>query len=127
MAKSARRSRGTAGPRTQRGGKTSPKASAVRNENRTARGGSSARRTTKPAAKPARSRKKSASRRAVHRTAGASSSTIVGEKKGKLERAQLPRQTTKAGRGRPAAEANEGKYVYCVIKSEHRLSFGTLG
>jgi hypothetical protein len=101
----------------------------VRHQHRTARGGSSARRTTKRATKPARSRKKRASSGAVQRTAGASGSTIVAERKGKLERAQLP-PVTKAGRGRPAAsatEVNEGKYVYCVIKSEHRLSFGTLG
>jgi len=102
----------------------------VRHEHRTASGGSNARRTNKRATKPARSRKKSASGGAVHRTAGAGGSTSAGDKKGKLERAQLPRHTAKAARGRPAAsaaEANEGKYVYCVIKSEHHLSFGTLG
>jgi hypothetical protein len=128
MAKSARRSRGTTGRRTQGGGKTSPKAS-VRREPGAARGGSSARRTTKRATKPAGSRKK-ASRGPAPRTAGTSVSPVVGERKGKLERARLPRQTTKAGRGGPAAAATqptEGKYVYCVIKSERRLSFGTLG
>src|SRR4051812_43101014 len=112
MAKSAR-SRGTAGRRTQRGGKTSPKRSVVRHEHRTAGGGSNARRTNKRATKPARSRKKTASGGAVHRTAGAGGSTSAGDKKGKLERAQLPRHTAKAARGRPAAsaaEANEGKY-----------------
>src|SRR3954469_9541309 len=129
MAKSARRSRGTTGRRTQPGSKTSPKPSAVRREHGTTRGASSARRTTKRATKSARSRK-NASERPVHRTAGASGSAIGGESKGKLERARLPRPATKAGRGRAAAaapETNEGKYVYCVIKSERRLSFGTLG
>jgi hypothetical protein len=52
--------------------------------------------------------------------------------RGKLERVQMPRH---ASRPAPTAtlpnaspeDANEGKYVYCVIKSEHPLSFGPLG
>ncbi|HEU4935253.1 MAG TPA: GvpL/GvpF family gas vesicle protein [Vicinamibacterales bacterium] len=50
--------------------------------------------------------------------------------KGKLERVPLPRQSTKAARSQSTAiapEVDEGKYVYCVIKSDRPLSFGTLG
>jgi Gas vesicle synthesis protein GvpL/GvpF len=50
--------------------------------------------------------------------------------RGKLERVRMPPQTRKpGGRGTKAAadDPNEGKYVYCVIKSERRLSFGLLG
>jgi hypothetical protein len=47
----------------------------------------------------------------------------------KLERVRMPASTRAA---RPPArrtpeDANEGKYVYCIIKSEQRLNFGPLG
>jgi gas vesicle protein GvpL/GvpF len=50
--------------------------------------------------------------------------------RGKLERVRLRAQTAKtarAGGAGPADALNEGKYVYCVIKSERPLSFGLLG
>jgi hypothetical protein len=50
--------------------------------------------------------------------------------RGKLQRVRMPPQTRKPGnRGTKVAadDANEGKYVYCVIKSERPLSFGLLG
>jgi len=50
--------------------------------------------------------------------------------RGKLERVRMPALTAKPARGEssaPAEDANEGKYVYCVIKSERPLSFGLLG
>ena len=50
--------------------------------------------------------------------------------RGKLERVRMRSQAAKparAGAAGPADEANEGKYVYCVIKSERPLSFGLLG
>jgi len=50
--------------------------------------------------------------------------------KGKLERARLPGAPAKVLRVEGVAvpeEVNEGKYVYCVIKSERPLSFGLLG
>jgi hypothetical protein len=50
--------------------------------------------------------------------------------RGKLERVRLRAQSVKAPRMERAAAApdvNEGKYVYCVIKSERSLSFGRLG
>jgi hypothetical protein len=50
--------------------------------------------------------------------------------RGKLERVQMPRPVQRAARtpaGQPAEDAAQGKYVYCVIKSEQPLSFGPLG
>ncbi len=50
--------------------------------------------------------------------------------RGKLERVQMPRPVQRPARSaanRSAEDANEGKYVYCVIKSEQPLSFGPLG
>ena len=50
--------------------------------------------------------------------------------RGKLERVRMPALSAKPARGEssaPAEDANEGKYVYCVIKSERPLSFGLLG
>src|SRR5687767_2172281 len=51
--------------------------------------------------------------------------------RGKLERAKMPTAQAKStGRPEtpaPAAAANEGRYVYCIIKSERPLSFGPLG
>src|SRR6476659_2868876 len=57
-------------------------------------------------------------------------STSSAHGKGKLERARLPGTPVKVLRVEGAAapeEVNEGKYVYCVIKSERPLSFGMLG
>jgi gas vesicle protein GvpL/GvpF len=51
--------------------------------------------------------------------------------RGKLERVRMPRPaqkpTPRDQAGRSTDEPNEGKYVYCVIKSEHPLTFGPLG
>jgi hypothetical protein len=51
--------------------------------------------------------------------------------RGKLERVKMPAAPAKSS-GRPetvatADDANEGRYVYCIIKSERPLSFGPLG
>jgi hypothetical protein len=48
--------------------------------------------------------------------------------RGKLERVRMP-AASRAGRPHLAApdETNEGKYVYCIIKSEQLLNFGRLG
>jgi hypothetical protein len=56
--------------------------------------------------------------------------TPVPVPRGKLERVRMPPQTRKAmSREAKAAldDSNEGKYVYCVIKSERPMSFGLLG
>jgi hypothetical protein len=45
--------------------------------------------------------------------------------RGKLERVRMP-ATARAGQS-PSDDANEGKYVYCIIKSEQTLAFGPLG
>ncbi len=58
----------------------------------------------------------------------------VAPRRGKLERVRMP-AGTKAARTGPTAvsgeahdkDAHEGKYVYCIIKSERQLRFGPLG
>jgi hypothetical protein len=49
-------------------------------------------------------------------------------RRSKLERVRMPPSSVKSARSHPAAEeSNEGKYVYCIIKTERPLSFGPLG
>src|SRR5918999_603946 len=45
----------------------------------------------------------------------------------KLERVRMPPSAVKSARGRRQPDDNEGKYVYCIIKTERPLSFGPLG
>ena len=47
--------------------------------------------------------------------------------RGKLERVKMPASAAKTVRVDSNDEANEGKYVYCIIKSERPLAFGALG
>jgi hypothetical protein len=49
--------------------------------------------------------------------------------RGKLQRVKMPAGAKASRAESPAAadEANEGRYVYCIIKSERHLSFGQLG
>ena len=50
--------------------------------------------------------------------------------RGKLERVKMPAASQKhlhVEKDPAAEDANEGKYVYCIIKSERPLSFGALG
>ena len=49
--------------------------------------------------------------------------------RGKLERVKMPPTPPKSARTEPGTgeESNEGRYVYCIIKSERPLSFGPLG
>jgi hypothetical protein len=80
---------------------------------------------TKPAAKSPKP-----ARVAARRDRGTGVSAPSAHPKGKLERARLPGAPAKGLRvdtGGPLEEVNEGKYVYCVIKSERPLSFGLLG
>ncbi len=60
----------------------------------------------------------------------ASDTPAVPPSRGKLERVKMPQAQAAKPRAEtvPSAdEANEGRYVYCVIKSERPLSFGPLG
>jgi gas vesicle protein GvpL/GvpF len=54
---------------------------------------------------------------------------VAAPARGKLERVRMPAAAAKAARAEaPASEdSNEGKYVYCIIKSEQPLVFGPLG
>jgi hypothetical protein len=58
------------------------------------------------------------------------SGAAVAPARGKLERVKMPPPTQRHVRPEKdtaADDANEGKYVYCIIKSERPLSFGALG
>jgi hypothetical protein len=67
----------------------------------------------------------------VERSAGGSGRPLaaVPSARGKLERVRMPPASqVRPGVDKDAIEdANEGKYVYCIIKSERPLSFGALG
>jgi hypothetical protein len=79
----------------------------------------------RPAAKKGKTSKPAARR---DRSAGRAATGPVPHGKGKLERARLPGHPAKPHRAEASPdEQNEGKYVYCVIKSERQLSFGLLG
>ena len=93
---------------------------------RTSRGATKSR-ALKPVEKRSKSSKTGVRRDRTTARAAAGPGTHA---KGKLERARLPGQPAKAIRPDMAAgaeESNEGRYVYCVIKSERPLSFGLLG
>jgi hypothetical protein len=66
---------------------------------------------------------------AIRERASGRVSSTAARSRGKLEHVRLRAQSAKPGSetGAAAADANEGKYVYCVIKSERPLSFGLLG
>jgi hypothetical protein len=59
------------------------------------------------------------------RTAGAVAPSPAS--RGKLERAKMPAQASKRRRSDSPQSHDEGKYVYCIIKSEKPLTFGALG
>ena len=60
-----------------------------------------------------------------------SRSTATAQARGKLERVRMPPGAPKPkpvrSAAQPADESNEGKYVYCIVKSERELRFGPLG
>ena len=68
--------------------------------------------------------KKGAMSRAPRRRADEGTSEVSRPKK--LERVKLPTPIRLEPR-RPQAAANQGKYVYCIIRSDRPLSFGPLG
>ena len=81
-------------------------------------------RAVKPARKPKRARPAAAKNRERQ-----SRSAQSAPPRGKLERVRMP--TVPRGAGGPVAvssdDAHEGKYVYCIIRSEQTLRFGPLG
>ena len=79
-------------------------------------------RKTKTAAKPGK-----AARSAPRERASGRGTSPAPRSRGKLEHVRLRAQSAKLGTETVAADVNEGKYVYCVIKSERPLSFGLLG
>ena len=95
---------------------------------KSARKARTVKRATKGSAATSSPKRRKASSPASNRerSAGKSAATPIAQAKGKLERARLPAQPAKSARS-GADEVNEGKYVYCVIKSERTLSFGLLG
>jgi hypothetical protein len=84
------------------------------------------RKTTKP---PVKARKTTAASSVRDRASGRME-TATPRGRGKLERVRMPARPASGASSElaaGAAEPNEGKYVYCVIKSERPLSFGLLG
>jgi hypothetical protein len=47
--------------------------------------------------------------------------------RGRLDRVRMPSAVKARRQTTPAEDTNEGKYVYCIIKTEAPLSFGPLG
>lgn len=126
MAKTARRARTKTQRRAQRGGKAAPKKTKSSAQRRQRAAGKSVQHGQRKG-NAARSKSRVAERPVEPPVSGSRSGIVDG--KGKLERARLPRQSTKAPHpvAVAAPEPNEGKYVYCVIKTERPMSFGTLG
>jgi hypothetical protein len=60
---------------------------------------------------------------------GAARTSPAGHAKGKLERVRLPARVGPARQDVRVRidDSNEGRYVYCIIKSERPLGFGPLG
>jgi hypothetical protein len=85
---------------------------------------------TKKKTKPSAKAKKAVAVSSTRERAAARVAASAPPARGKLERVRMPAQPAKATRGESSAfadDTNEGKYVYCVIKSERPLSFGPLG
>jgi hypothetical protein len=82
-----------------------------------------------PVAKASGKRQKDGSPAQGRERAGKPTAVASGAR-GKLERVRMPPQPRPAPRPESQAaeeESNEGKYVYCIIKSEKQLNFGPLG
>jgi hypothetical protein len=85
---------------------------------------------TQKRTKPSARARKAAAVSPRERAGGKVAASPAPHGRGKLERVRMPALPAKPARAdspAPAEEANEGKYVYCVIKSERPLSFGLLG
>src|SRR3954452_13214072 len=86
--------------------------------------------TQKKKARPAPSASARKTRTAAGSTRARKAAPAPAPARGKLERVQMPRPVQRPARSAASGSAedtNEGKYVYCVIKSEQPLSFGLLG
>ena len=82
--------------------------------------------TAKAPAKTAKARPTARATATRARAAKAKPSAPAAGPRGKLERVKMP--SPKITRSElEAPDPNEGKYVYCIIKSERALSFGALG
>jgi hypothetical protein len=66
-------------------------------------------------------------RPAAPRERGSRTVTSAQGPRGKLERARMPAAARKPARIETAPSQDEGRYVYCIIKSEAPLAFGALG
>jgi hypothetical protein len=86
--------------------------------------------TQKKKVRPATTPSRGKSRAAAAPTRARKAAPAPAPARGKLERVQMPRPVHRPSRTAAtgsAEDANEGKYVYCVIKSGQPLSFGPLG
>jgi hypothetical protein len=73
--------------------------------------------------------KRAAAVPARERTSRERPSPVISGPRGRLDRVKLPSASARPARAESASgdDANEGKYVYCIIKTERPLSFGPLG
>ncbi len=63
----------------------------------------------------------------IPRERGSRTVTSAAGPRGKLERAKMPAAARKPDRIETPPSEDEGRYVYCIIKSEGPLAFGALG
>jgi hypothetical protein len=83
-----------------------------------------------PVAKASAKRQKDGAAAPVGRERAGKPAAVSSGGRGKLERVRMPTPPRPAPRPEsqaPEDESNEGKYVYCIIKSEKPLNFGPLG
>ena len=86
--------------------------------------------TQKKSKAPVKSVKSKRGAVAASRVRSAKAGPAIHEARGKLERVKMPPpMTPKTLRADTSMsdDSNEGKYVYCIIKSEQALTFGPLG
>ena len=81
-----------------------------------------ARTPKKPETRKTRARTTSPKQRTAPRVAA----RVQTAPRGKLARARMPARPAGV-REAPAPAQDEGKYVYCIIKSDEPLTFGALG
>ena len=77
--------------------------------------------------KKARSRTKARRPAVVSARERGRTTVLANPGRSKLERVRMPPTAVKTPRSRRQTDQHEGKYVYCIIKTERPLSFGPLG